>query len=59
MSSHKFKVGQLVTFFSRESASGLYEVTELLPPEGDMFQVSDKKYQETSLTLVKEHNLGA
>jgi hypothetical protein len=48
MSSHKFKVGQLVTFFSRESASGLYEVTQLLPPEGDMFQVSDKKYQGTS-----------
>ena len=53
MSSHKFKVGQLVTFFSRESASGLYEVTQLLPPEGDMFQVSDKKYQGTSRTRSK------
>ena len=52
MSSHKFKVGQLVTFFSRESASGLYEVTQLLPPEGDMFQVSDKKYQGTCASNV-------
>jgi hypothetical protein len=58
MSSHKFKVGQLVTFFSRESASGLYEVTQLLPPEGDMFQVSDKKYQEPHERVVKEHELG-
>jgi hypothetical protein len=38
MSRHSFKVGQLVTYSNRESASGLYEVTQLLPPEGDVFQ---------------------
>jgi hypothetical protein len=29
MSRHKFKVGQLVSFYGHESASGLYEVTRL------------------------------
>jgi hypothetical protein len=31
MSGHKFKIGQLVNYFSRECASGTYQVTQLLP----------------------------
>ena len=33
MSDHKFKIGQLVSYFGRERATGLYTVTQLLPPE--------------------------
>jgi hypothetical protein len=29
--SHKFKIGQLVDYLSRERASGVYQVTQLLP----------------------------
>jgi hypothetical protein len=57
-SRHKFKVGQLVTFFSRESASGLYEVTHLLPPEGDVFQYRIKSAKEPHQRVAKEHELG-
>ena len=55
MSRHKFKVGQLVYCTSRESVSGLYEVTQLLPPEGDVFQYrikNAKESHETSGALV-------
>ena len=38
MSGHKFKIGQLLNYPGREHASGLYQVTQLLPPEGDVFQ---------------------
>jgi hypothetical protein len=58
MTRHKFKVGQLVTFFSRESASGLYEVTQLLPPEGDVFQYRIKSAKEPHERVSKEHELG-
>ena len=34
MSRHKFKIGQLV-YYRAESASGTYQITQLLPPEGD------------------------
>jgi hypothetical protein len=58
MSRHKFKVGQLVYRTSRESASGLYEVTQLLPPEGDVFQYRIKNAKEPHERVVKEHELG-
>jgi hypothetical protein len=39
LSNHKFKIGQLVSYFCRERATtGLYTATQLLPPEGDDFQ---------------------
>jgi hypothetical protein len=38
VSGHKFKIGQLVNYLSREAASGVYQVTQLLPPEGEAFQ---------------------
>jgi hypothetical protein len=42
MSNHKFKIGQLVSYFGRERATGPYTVTQLLPPEGD--DLSDQKF---------------
>jgi hypothetical protein len=38
VSDHKFKIGQLVNYLGRERASGVYQVTQLLPPEGDAMQ---------------------
>jgi hypothetical protein len=35
MSAHKFKIGQLVNYHGRERAPGVYQITQLLPPEGD------------------------
>ena len=58
MNGHKFKVGQLVNYFSRERASGVYEVTQLLPPEGDVFQYRIKNPREPHERVVKEHELG-
>jgi hypothetical protein len=58
MSRHKFKVGQLVYCTSRESVSGLYEVTQLLPREGDVFQYRIKNAKEPHERVVKEYELG-
>ena len=33
MSGHKYKIDQLANYLSRERASGIYQITELLPPE--------------------------
>jgi hypothetical protein len=38
VSGHKFKIGQFVNYLGRQSASGVYQVTQLLPPEGEVFQ---------------------
>ena len=38
MSGHKYKIGQLVSYLSRDATSGVYQVTQLLPPEGEAFQ---------------------
>ena len=46
MSGHKFEVGQLVYYLSREGASGVYQVTQLLPPEGEAFQYRIKNANE-------------
>ena len=37
MSGHKFKVGQLVNYLGRDRAYGAYQVTQLLPPKGKVF----------------------
>ena len=38
MSGHKFKIGQLVNYLGPDRAFGVYQVTQLLPPEGNVFQ---------------------
>jgi hypothetical protein len=38
VSGHKYKTGQLVDYLRRERASGVYQITQLLPPEGEAFQ---------------------
>jgi len=58
MSDHKYKNGQLVKYLGRESASGTYKITQLLPPEGDDFQYWIKKAREPHERVAKEHELG-
>jgi hypothetical protein len=57
MSRHKFKVGQLVNFISRDSASGAYQVTQLLPPEGEVFQYRIKNVNEPHERVANESEL--
>jgi hypothetical protein len=57
VSGHKFKIGQLVNFLSRERASGVYQVTQLLPPEGGAFQYRVRNANEPHERVVKEHEL--
>ena len=45
MSGHKFKIGQLVSYHGRERTPGVYQITQLLPPEGDEFQYRDLQRQ--------------
>jgi hypothetical protein len=32
VSGHKHKIGQLVDYLGREGASGVYQITQLMPP---------------------------
>ena len=57
VSGHKFKIGQLVDYLGRERASGVYEVTQLLPPEGGAFQYRIKNANEPHERIAKEHEL--
>jgi hypothetical protein len=57
MSGHKFKIGQLVNYFSRECASGTYQVTQLLPSEGDVFQYRIENPAEPHGRVAKESEL--
>ena len=57
MSGHKYKIGQLVSYLSRESASGVYQVTQLLPPEGEVFQCRIKNVNEPHERVAKESEL--
>ena len=56
MSRHKFKIGQLV-YYRAESASGTYQITQLLPPEGDEYQYRIKSVREPHERVAKEHEL--
>ena len=58
MSRHKFKIGQLV-YYRAESASGTYQITQLLPPEGDEYQYRIKGVREPHERVAKEHELVA
>ena len=57
MSGHKFKIGQLVTYHGRERAPGVYQITQLLPPEGDEFQYRIKNINEPHERVAKESEL--
>ena len=46
MSGHKFKIGQLVNYLIRGGSLGVYQVTQLLPPEGEAFQYRIKNAKE-------------
>ena len=57
MSGHKFKIGQLVNYLSRDGASGVYQVTQLLPPEDEVFQYRIKRADESHERVAKESEL--
>ena len=57
MSGHKFKIGQLVNYLTRGGSLGVYQVTQLLPPEGEAFQYRIKNAKEPHERVVKEHEL--
>ena len=57
VSGHKYKVGQLVDYLDRERASGVYQITQLLPPEGEAFQYRIKNVNEPHERIAKEYEL--
>ena len=57
MSGHKFKIGQLVNYLGRDCAYGVYQVTQLLPPEGNVFQYRIKNINESHERVAKESEL--
>jgi hypothetical protein len=61
MSDHKFKIGQSVHYTSgphgRGSSTGVYKITQLLPPEGDDRQYRIKSASEPHERVVKESQL--
>ena len=56
MSGHKYKTGQLVGLWLRR-ASGVYKITQLLPPEGEAFQYRIKNVKEPHERIAKEYEL--
>jgi hypothetical protein len=57
MSEHRFRVGQAVIYVGRESASGTYKITQLMPPEGGDFQYRIRSANEPHDRVVKESDL--
>ena len=57
VSGHKFKIGQLVNYLGRDRAFGVYQVTQLLPPEGEAFQYRVKNVNEPHERIAKENEL--
>jgi len=60
VSSHKFKVGQSVSYTSGPlggSVRGVFQITQLLPPEGDNFQYRIKSAAEAHERVAKESQL--
>ena len=61
MSNHKFRIGQSVNYtsglFGSGSASGVYKITRLLPPEGNDFQYKIKSAAEPHERVAKESQL--
>jgi hypothetical protein len=59
VSRRKFKIGQLVLYLNRDATSGVYEVTQLLPPENDDFQYRIKNSNEPHERMAREHELSS
>ena len=57
MSDHKFKVGQSVHYRGDGGTSGVYQVTHLLPAEGDDRQYRIKSANEPHERVAKESQL--
>ena len=57
MSGHKYKTGQLVDYLDRERASGVYQITQLLPRQGEAFQYRIKNVNEPHERVGKENEL--
>jgi hypothetical protein len=61
VSSHRFKIGQSVNYtsgpFGVGSGSGVYKITQLLPPEGEDFQYKIKNAAEPHERVAKESQL--
>jgi hypothetical protein len=61
MSEHRFKVGQSVHYtsgpYGRGGIGGVYQITQLLPPEGDDHQYRIKSASEPHERVVKESQL--
>jgi hypothetical protein len=59
LTSHKFKIGQSVNYTSGAFGigSGVYKITQLLPPEGDEFQYRIKSAAEPHERVAKESQL--
>ena len=49
--------GQLVDYLGRERASGVYQITQLLPPQGEEFQYRIKNVNEPHERVAKESEL--
>jgi hypothetical protein len=50
VSGHKYKIGQLANYLNRERASGIYQITQLLPPEREAFQYRIKNVNGAART---------
>jgi hypothetical protein len=61
VSSHRFKIDQSVNYtsgpFGVGNGSGVYKITQLLPPEGDDFQYKIKSAGEPHERVAKESQL--
>jgi hypothetical protein len=57
MSGHKYKIGQLVDYLGRRRASGVYQVTQLLPSEEDTFRYLIKNPNEPHERVANEREL--
>ena len=57
MSRRKFKIGQLVFYLNSDATSGVFEVTKLLPPEGETFQYHIKNANEPYERVAEQHEL--
>ena len=61
MGDHRFKVGQSVNYTSgprsQAGSSGVYKITQLLPPDGEERQYRIKSADEPHERVVKETDL--
>jgi hypothetical protein len=54
MSEHRYKIGQLVDYLGRVRATGVYQITQLLPSEEDTFRYRIKNPHEPHERVVLE-----